>query len=191
MDIGVRSDAKRTVGAAEGCESAGNRSRLLMFEGRSGLIAAFGSSYSYRLFACANAHQITAMKYLTRLVSAIVSLIANLLATFMSRLSLIWLLVLSLLLPSFGSMALAAAEPCPMMSMPGHTMMQNPCCKDMDHHSGSESPCKPGQDCKTGGTLQSLTVMIFKPVLALPVTLVTPSILTAEPAYLWRPPRSV
>jgi hypothetical protein len=131
------------------------------------------------------------MKYLTRLVSAIVSLIANLPATFMSRLSLIWLLVLSLLLPSFGSMALAAAEPCPMMSMSGHTMMQNPCCKDMDHHSNTQSPCKPGQDCKTGGTLQALTIMTFKPVLALPVALVTPSILTAEPAYLWRPPRSV
>ncbi|MDB5980773.1 MAG: hypothetical protein JWQ69_1788 [Pseudomonas sp.] len=117
--------------------------------------------------------------------------ITNPLALFMSRHSLIWLLVLSLLLPSFGSMAMAAAEPCPMMSMSGQTMMTNPCCKDMDHHSGTQSPCKPGQDCKTGGTLQTLTVMTFKPVLALPVSLVTADILTPELATLWRPPRSI
>lgn len=115
----------------------------------------------------------------------------------MPRLPLIWILILSLMLPSFGSMAagVVVTEPCPMMSMSRHDaeMMQAHCCKDMDHKSdlSSKSPCKSGQECKTGGALQTLVVKTLAPSHPLPETLSTPSILTREPANLWRPPRYV
>ncbi|WP_397452646.1 hypothetical protein [Pseudomonas sp. NA-150] len=103
--------------------------------------------------------------------------------------------MLSLLLPSFGSMAagVAVTEPCPMMSMSRHSveMMQAPCCQDMDHASGlaSKSPCKPGQECKTGGMLLTLVVKTFAPIHPIPSVLQTPPVIEREPANLWRPPR--
>lgn len=106
----------------------------------------------------------------------------------------LWILILSLLLPSFGSMAagMAVAEPCPMLSMSGHSaeMTQDPCCEDMDHKSDfSKSPCKPGLECKTGGMSQMLVLKSFTPVHPLSVVLATPSTLQRQPPNLWRPPR--
>ena len=102
--------------------------------------------------------------------------------------------LISLALPLNGMAGVSApAEPCPMKTM-GMSMMGDmgkDCCQDMSTPSEHGKPCKPGQECKTGGMLQ---VSIVKP----PVTLFSPVIATffvnvlpvQTPSGVWRPPRA-
>jgi hypothetical protein len=101
--------------------------------------------------------------------------------------------VISLALPLSGMAGgQAPTEPCPMKTM-GMAMMDDmgmDCCNDMKSPTEHGKPCKPGQECKTGGMLQ---VSIVKP----PVTLFSPVVLTfasdsvpvPTPSGVWRPPR--
>jgi hypothetical protein len=104
--------------------------------------------------------------------------------------------VISLALPLSG-MAGVEAQPCPMQSMSMAMMdgMGADCCNDMASSSKKGTadhgkPCKPGQECKSGGLLQ---VSIVKP----PVNLFSPvaySIFSdflpvPAPSGPWRPPR--
>ncbi|WP_108219879.1 hypothetical protein [Pseudomonas sp. GV085] len=101
--------------------------------------------------------------------------------------------VISLALPLSGMAGVQApTEPCPMKTM-GMAMMDDmgmDCCNDMKSPTEHGKPCKPGQECKTGGMLQ---VSIGKP----PVTLFSPVVLSSSsdsmpvptPSGVWRPPR--
>jgi hypothetical protein len=101
--------------------------------------------------------------------------------------------MISLALPLSGMAGVQApTEPCPMKTM-GMAMMDDmgmDCCNDMKSPSEHGKPCKPGQECKTGGMLQ---VSIFKP----PVNLFSPVVLSFSsdslpvqtPSGVWRPPR--
>jgi hypothetical protein len=101
--------------------------------------------------------------------------------------------VISLALPLSGMAGVQApTEPCPMKTM-GMVMMDDmgmDCCNDMKSPTEHGKPCKPGQECKTGGMLQ---VSIVKP----PVTLFSPVVLAfasdsvpvPTPSGVWRPPR--
>ncbi|MFW0754752.1 hypothetical protein ACN1C3_08355 [Pseudomonas sp. H11T01] len=101
--------------------------------------------------------------------------------------------MISLALPLSGMAGVQApTEPCPMKTM-GMAMMDDMgqgCCHDMKSPSDHGKPCKPGQECKTGGMLQ---VSIIKP----PVTLSSPVVLSSSsdflpvqtPSGVWRPPR--
>jgi len=101
--------------------------------------------------------------------------------------------MLSLALPLSGLAGVqAGAEPCPMKTM-GMAMMDDmgmDCCNDMKSPSEHGKPCKPGQECKTGGMLQ---VSILKP----PVTIFRPEVISffsdslpvQTPSGVWRPPR--
>jgi hypothetical protein len=101
--------------------------------------------------------------------------------------------MISLALPLSGMAGVQApTEPCPMKAM-GMAMMDDmgmDCCNDMKTPSEHGKPCKPGQECKTGGMLQ---VSIFKP----PVTVFSPvgfsflgdSLPVQTPSGVWRPPR--
>ena len=100
--------------------------------------------------------------------------------------------VISLALPLSGMAGIQAPEPCPMKTM-GMAMMDDmgmDCCNDMKSPSEHGKPCKPGQECKTGGMLQ---VSIFKP----PVTVFSPVVLSflsdslpvKTSSGVWRPPR--
>ena len=68
--------------------------------------------------------------------------------------------------------------------------MGQDCCHDMKSPTEHGKPCKPGQECKSGGMLQ---VSIFKP----PVTVFSPLVLSLisdslpvqTPSGVWRPPR--
>ncbi|HGM5549862.1 hypothetical protein [Pseudomonas moraviensis] len=107
------------------------------------------------------------------------------------RLYLIFLI--SLALPFSGMAGVQApTEPCPMQTM-GMAMMDGmgqDCCHDMKSPTEHGKPCKPGQECKTGGMLQ---VSIIKP----PVTLSSPLAASISidshpvqtPPGVWRPPR--
>jgi hypothetical protein len=100
--------------------------------------------------------------------------------------------VISLALPLSGMAGVQAPEPCPMKAM-GMAMMDDmgmDCCNDMKSPTEYGKPCKPGQECKTGGMLQ---VSIVKP----PVTVFSPVVLSflsdslsvQTPSGVWRPPR--
>lgn len=101
--------------------------------------------------------------------------------------------LVSLALPLSGMAGIEApTEPCPMKTM-GMAMMDDmgmDCCNDMKSPTEHGKPCKPGQECKTGGMLQ---VSIVKP----PVTLLSPVVLAfssdsvplSTPSGVWRPPR--
>ncbi|POA35606.1 MULTISPECIES: hypothetical protein [unclassified Pseudomonas] len=101
--------------------------------------------------------------------------------------------LISLALPLSGMAGVqASTEPCPMKTM-GMAMMDGmgqDCCHDMKSPVEHGKPCKPGQECKTGGMLQ---VSIIKP----PVTLFSPVALSFSsdflpvqtPSGVWRPPR--
>ncbi|MGE8066439.1 hypothetical protein [Pseudomonas sp. NPDC089569] len=101
--------------------------------------------------------------------------------------------VISLSLPLSGMAGVQApTEPCPMKAM-GMAMMDDmgmDCCNDMKSPAEHGKPCKPGQECKTGGMLQ---VSVFKP----PLTLFSPMVLSLSTDFLpvptlagvWRPPR--
>ena len=113
-------------------------------------------------------------------------------ATAMYRFFSVLVLVLSLMLPAFGSMP--AAEPCPMQSAMAdmdHAGSEAPCCEDMSDtsSSGSKSPCKSGQECNTSVFLQSMAIKPFAPLRALPETALIQPLAKREPASLWRPPR--
>ena len=104
------------------------------------------------------------------------------------------ILMLSLALPLSGMAGVqAAAEACPM-KMSGMTMMDDmgmDCCNDAKSPSEHGKPCKPGQECKTGGMLQ---VSVIKPgvTLSSPVTRPSPADFAPEQALcgVWRPPRA-
>ena len=124
-------------------------------------------------------------------------------------------MIASLVLPTFGGMAFSMpAQPCPMQSADhqGHATADAPCCEQMDTSDGvaNKSPCKSGQECKTGGLLQTtviksisplpsrpeilLTQSVIKsisPLPSRPEILLTQSVIKREPAGLWRPPRFV
>jgi len=101
--------------------------------------------------------------------------------------------LISLALPLSGMAGVQAqTEPCPMKTM-GMAMMDDmgmDCCNDMKSPVEHGKPCKPGQECKSGGMLQ---VSIFKP----PVTVFSPVVLSLisdslpvqTPSGVWRPPR--
>ncbi|MCE4054718.1 hypothetical protein [Pseudomonas sp. Au-Pse12] len=100
--------------------------------------------------------------------------------------------LISLALPLSGMAGIQApTEPCPM-KMAGMAMMDDmgmDCCNDMKSPSEHGKPCKPGQECKTGGILQ---VSVIKP----PVTFSSPVAPSFSSDFLpdqtlsgvWRPP---
>ncbi|MDY7562584.1 hypothetical protein QN382_21280 [Pseudomonas sp. 10B1] len=102
--------------------------------------------------------------------------------------------LISLALPLSGMAGVqASTEPCPMKTI-GMAMMDGmgqDCCHDMKSPTDSGKPCKPGQECKTGGMLQ---VSIIKP----PLTLSSPLVVSFSSHFLlvqtssgvWRPPRT-
>jgi hypothetical protein len=102
--------------------------------------------------------------------------------------------LISFALPVSGMAGVQApAEPCPMKTR-GMAMMvdmDKDCCQDLSHPSEHGKPCKPGQECKTGGMLQ---VTIAQP----PITLFSPIVASffvdalpvQTPPGVWRPPRS-
>ena len=102
--------------------------------------------------------------------------------------------LISLALPLSGMAGVqASTEPCPMKTM-GMAMMDGmgqDCCHDMKSPTEHGKPCKPGQECKTGGMLQ---VSIIKP----PITLSSPLVLSFSRHFplvqtssgVWRPPRT-
>ncbi|AIC19662.1 MULTISPECIES: hypothetical protein [Pseudomonas] len=102
--------------------------------------------------------------------------------------------LISLALPLSGMAGVQApTEPCPMKTQ-GMAMMDDmgmDCCNDMKSPVEHGKPCKPGQECKTGGMLQ---VSIVKPAVTLshPVVLFFSSyFLPAQsPSGVWRPPRA-
>ncbi len=71
--------------------------------------------------------------------------------------------MISLALPLSGMAGVQApTEPCPMKTM-GMAMMDDmgmDCCNDMKSPSEHGKPCKPGQECKTGGMLQVSIVSV-------------------------------
>ncbi|WP_458736911.1 hypothetical protein [Pseudomonas chlororaphis] len=103
-------------------------------------------------------------------------------------------LLISLALPLSGMAGVQApTEPCPMKTT-GMAMMDDmgmDCCNDMKSPVEHGKPCKPGQECKTGGMLQ---VSILKPA----VTPTHPVVLSfssdflpaQKPSGVWRPPRA-
>jgi hypothetical protein len=101
--------------------------------------------------------------------------------------------LISLALPLSGMAGVpASTEPCPMKTM-GMAMMDGmgmDCCNDMKSPSEHGKPCKPGQECKTGGLLQ---VSLFKPSATVfsPVVLsfFSDSLTVQTPSGVWRPPR--
>jgi len=101
--------------------------------------------------------------------------------------------LISLALPLSGMAgAQALVEPCPMKTM-GMSMMGDmgkDCCQDMSTASEHGKPCKPGQECKTGGMLQvSIAkpgVNLFSPVVVTSFVSVLP---VQTPSGVWRPPR--
>lgn len=70
-------------------------------------------------------------------------------------------------------------------------MADAPCCDQADQADevADKSPCKPGQDCKTGGLLHTAVIKTFLPRLSHPEILPSQSVIKREPAGLWRPPR--
>ncbi|MBU0809304.1 hypothetical protein [uncultured Pseudomonas sp.] len=113
----------------------------------------------------------------------------------MRRLGFVLALIVSFMLPSFGSMASGITmEPCPMQSAMAdmdHAGSEPPCCEDMSDtsSSGNKSPCKSGQECKTSGLLQTVAIKPFAQLHASPQTALIQRLLQQEPAGLWRPPR--
>ncbi len=107
------------------------------------------------------------------------------------RFCLIFLISLSLPLSGMAGVQ-APTEPCPMKTMDMVMMdgMGLDCCQDMKSSTEHGKPCKPGQECKTGGILQ---VSSIKP----PITLSSPlvrsfsldSLPIQTPSGVWRPPR--
>ncbi len=102
--------------------------------------------------------------------------------------------LISLALPLSGMAGVQApTEPCPMKTM-GMEMMDNmgmDCCNDMKSPVEHGKPCKPGQECKTGGMLQvsilKPPVTVFSPVV---VSLISDSLPVQTPSGVWRPPRA-
>lgn len=112
----------------------------------------------------------------------------------MYRLPLLMTLILSLMLPAFGAMAAVTPEPCPMQAaMADHEQaaVDAPCCEEMADASSSngQMSCKSGQECKTGGLLQTAVIRFFVPLSPRPQTALVQSLTQREPAGLWRPPR--
>ncbi|EJM76087.1 hypothetical protein DOZ80_28990 [Pseudomonas fluorescens] len=101
--------------------------------------------------------------------------------------------VISLALPLSGMAGVQApTEPCPMKTM-GMAMMDDmgmDCCNDMKSPTEHGKPCKPGQECKTGGMLQvsisKPAVTVFSPVV---LSLISDSVPVSTPSGVWRPPR--
>ena len=105
---------------------------------------------------------------------------------------LIFLISLALLLSGMAGVQ-APIGLCPMKAM-GMAMMDGmgqDCCHDMKSPTEHGKPCKPGQECKTGGMLQ---VSIIKPPITLSSALVLSFSLDSLPAQtpsgVWRPPRT-
>jgi hypothetical protein len=112
----------------------------------------------------------------------------------MQRPALILMLIVSLLLPSFGSMAVAMdmpAEPCSMQGENPHAqpVAESPCCEDMEQGSSSQSHCKSGHECKTGSVLHVALSKPLHPLSSPPHTLLAEAPLQRAPVPLWRPPR--
>lgn len=101
--------------------------------------------------------------------------------------------LISLALPLSGMAGVQApTELCPMKTM-GMAMMDDmgmDCCNDMKSPVEHGKPCKPGQECKTGGMLQvsilKPPVTVFSPVV---VSLISDSLPIQTPSGVWRPPR--
>ena len=100
--------------------------------------------------------------------------------------------VLSLALPLSGMAGVQApADPCPMQVL-GMKMMNDmgmDCCDDSKAPSEHSKSCKPGQECKTSGLLQTAVIKPFAPLHASPQTALIQRLMQREPAGLWRPPR--
>ncbi|MGE7955153.1 hypothetical protein ACQKQA_00900 [Pseudomonas sp. NPDC089530] len=100
--------------------------------------------------------------------------------------------LISLALPLSGMAGVQApTEPCPMQTMGMAAMddMGMDCCNDMKSPVEHGKPCKPGQECKTGGLLQvSLVkpaVTLFSPVVA---SFSSDFLPAQTPSGVWRPP---
>ncbi|NBF04095.1 hypothetical protein GV819_17555 [Pseudomonas sp. Fl5BN2] len=107
------------------------------------------------------------------------------------RLCLIFMLSLALPLSGMAGVQ-APTEPCPMKTL-GMSMMDGmgmDCCHEMKSLADHGKPCKPGQECKTGGMLQ---VSLIKPPISLFSPIVLPLLSDALPVQtppgVWRPPR--
>lgn len=80
------------------------------------------------------------------------------------------------------------------MKAAGMVMMDDmgpDCCHDMKSPADHGKPCKPGQECKTGGMLQvsiiKPPVTVFSPIVA---SLVSDFLPIQTPSGVWRPPRA-
>lgn len=97
------------------------------------------------------------------------------------------LLMVSLVLPSFASLAIGApAQPCPMQNQE-QAPTDAPCCEHMD--DSADLACKPGQDCKSGGLLQTCTSKTLHPRPSRPALLSSQAVVERDPVERWRPPR--
>lgn len=101
--------------------------------------------------------------------------------------------MISLALPLSGMAGVPApTEPCPMQTMNMAMMdgMGMDCCNDAKAPVEHGKACKPGQECKTGGTLQVTTlkpaITLFSPVV---FSFSNDSPLVQAPSGVWRPPR--
>lgn len=108
-------------------------------------------------------------------------------------------LLLIVTLPAYGWAALALPEACPMQAAPAAEMIEtgHACCEAADEQNdespkpGKSDPCKPGQQCKTGGfhPLQfpfSAQAPVAPDMIA---TVAETPVLSRDPAGIWRPPR--
>ncbi len=107
----------------------------------------------------------------------------------MYRFSLVLALLLGLLLPSFGSVAMAGH--CPMqksMADMHHAGHASPCCAEQGDGAGDKPSCDFGQQCQTGGLLVTPAIKLFAPLSALPQAFLSQPLTQRQPAGLWRPP---
>ncbi|WP_225776329.1 hypothetical protein [Pseudomonas sp. Marseille-Q5115] len=103
------------------------------------------------------------------------------------------LFLISIALPLTGMAGVQAlTEPCPMKTM-GMAMVDDmgmDCCSEMKSPADHGKPCKPGQECKTSGMLET---SVFKPpvtpVSSVSVALASDPSPIQAPSGVWRPPR--
>lgn len=108
-------------------------------------------------------------------------------------------LLLIVTLPAYAWAALALPEACPMAAAPVGQMGDagHDCCEtveavdDASSQPAKSTPCKPGQQCKTGSFhppqfLSTAQAPVAPDMIA---TVAETPVLSRDPAGIWRPPR--
>src|SRR5574338_384201 len=106
-------------------------------------------------------------------------------------------LLLMVTLPAYAWAALGLPEACPMQTAPMVEMASvgHACCDHASGHHGQPGkhhPCKPGQECKVGSLYQPEFPHVPQAFVADATVASTAesSLLSRDPAGVWRPPRS-